>query len=48
MCSPVSPIVANIYMEYFKEIALGPQCPRSTPWWKRYVDDAISIVKKIR
>ena len=24
---PVSPIVVNIYEEYFEEMALGPQCP---------------------
>ena len=27
-------------------MAPGPQCPIPTPWWKRYVDDVISIVKK--
>ena len=42
----VSPFIANIYMEYFKEIALGPECTIPTPWWKRYVDNVISIVKK--
>ena len=39
MGSPVSPVIANIYMEYFEELTLGPQCPIPTPWWKRYVDD---------
>ena len=33
-------------MEYFEELALGPLCPIPTPWWKRYVDDVICIVKK--
>ena len=46
MVSPVSPVIANIYMEYFEEMALGHQCPIPTPWWKRYVDDVIGIVKK--
>ena len=39
MSSSVSPVIANIYMEYFEVMALGPQCPIPTPWWKRYVDD---------
>ena len=26
--------------------ALGLQCPIPMPWWKRYVDDGMSIVKK--
>ena len=33
-------------MEYFEELALGPQCPVFTPWWKRYVGDVICIIKK--
>ena len=47
MGSPVSPVIANIYMEYFEELALGPQCLIPTPWWKRYVDDIICITKKV-
>ena len=27
MGSPCSPVVANIYMEYFEELALGPEVP---------------------
>ena len=27
MGSPCSPMVANIYMEYFEELALGPELP---------------------
>ena len=46
MGSPASPVIANIYMEFFEELALGPQCPIPTPWWKRYVDDVIFITKK--
>ena len=46
MGSPVSPVITNIYMEYFEEMVLGPQCPITTLWWKRYVDNVISIVKK--
>ena len=40
MGSPVSPAVSNIYAQYFE-----PLCPIPTPWWKRYVDDVICIVK---
>ena len=47
MGSPVSPIVANLYMEYLEQEALktaGDECkPRL---WKRYVDDVLEIVKK--
>ena len=46
MGSAVSPVTANIYVEYFEELALGSLCPIPTPWWKRYVDDVIFIVKK--
>ena len=45
---PVSPVIANIYMEYLIELALGPNCPIPTHWWKRYMDDIISIVKKVQ
>ena len=45
MGSPVNPIVANLYMEYFDQKAL-----RTTPhprlWWK-YVDDTFVIQKDI-
>ena len=43
---PVFPDIANIYMEYFEELALGPKCPIPTSWWKRYVDDITCITKK--
>ena len=46
MGSPVSPVITNIYMEYFEELALGPQCLSPTPWLKRYVDNVICITKK--
>ena len=42
MGSPLSPILANLYMEYFEEIAL-----KSTEMvpslWLRYVDDTFVI-----
>ena len=40
------PSITDIYMEYFEELALGPQCPIPTPWLKRHVDDVIHITKK--
>ena len=46
MCSPCSPVVANIYMEYFENMALGPELPVPVKEWKRYVDDVFSIIPK--
>ena len=46
MGSPCSPVVANMYMEYFEEMALGPELPIPIKEWKRYVDDVFSIVPK--
>ena len=31
-------------MEYFEELALGPEVPVSIKEWKRYVDDVFSII----
>ena len=46
MGSPCSPVVASIYMEYFENIALGPELPLPVKDWKRYVDDVFSIIPK--
>ena len=46
MGSPVTPVIGNVYMEYFEELASGSQCPIPKPWWKRYVDYLICITKK--
>ena len=48
MGCPVSPVIANIYMEYFEELDLGPQCLIPTLKWKIYVYYIIKIVKKER
>ena len=48
MGSPCSPVLANIYAEYFEKRALGPELPISftIDTWLRYVDDVLTIVKK--
>ena len=46
MGSPCSPVVANIYMEYFEDLVLGPELPIPVKDWKRYVDDVFSIIPK--
>ena len=45
MGSPVSPVLANLYMESFEDRALSSAVnpPR---WWKRFVDDTFVILKK--
>ena len=40
MGSPVSPIVANLFMEWFEEHALQT-FPYEVTFWRRYVDDTI-------
>ena len=45
MGSPVSAVVANLYMEFFEELALesAPSRPR---FWKQYVDDTCCIMRR--
>ena len=44
MGSPVSPIVANLYMKYFEQkLLIMPLIPKL---WLRYVDDTFIIQKE--
>ena len=43
MGSPVSAVVANLYMEFFEDLALT-SAPKRPRMWKRYVDDTCCIV----
>ena len=42
MGSPLSPVLANIYMEYFEEMALGSTSLKPC-MWLRYVDDTFIL-----
>ena len=46
MGSPVSPIVANLYMEYLEQKALSP-APNPPRFWHRFVDDTFVIHKEV-
>ena len=45
MGSPVSAIIANLYIEFFEELALN-SAPCRPRLWKRYVNDTCCILKK--
>ena len=46
MGSPVSPVVANLYMEFFEELAVS-SFHHPLRIWKRYVDDTFCVIKSI-
>ena len=46
MGSPVSPIVANLYMEYLEQKALST-APKPPRFWHRFVDDTFVIHKEV-
>ncbi|XP_072033415.1 uncharacterized protein [Amphiura filiformis] len=47
MSSPVSPVVANLYMEFLEQKAIASAPLTCKPrLWKRYVDDILEIVQK--
>ncbi|XP_072032868.1 uncharacterized protein [Amphiura filiformis] len=49
MGSPVSPVVANLYMEFLEQKAIASAPLTCKPrLWKRYVDDILEIVQKIK
>ena len=45
MGSPISPFMADIFMEEFEEKAFADETIRPK-LWKRYVDDVISVIKR--
>ena len=45
MGSPVSPVVANIFMEFVEEVAINTS-PSPLRFWKRYVDDTFCFLQK--
>ena len=47
MGSPVSPIVVNLYMEALEKNIIQTSPDSCKPrWWRRYVDDVVTIVKR--
>ena len=45
MGSPVSPVIANIYMEHFESLAISTSSTL-IKWWFRYVDDVHRTTRK--
>ena len=47
MGSPVSPILANLYMEYFEQKTLSTAPTHPPRFWHKYVNDTFVIQKEI-
>ena len=45
MGSSVSPVVANIYMEMFEDLAFRTK--EAATSWKRYVDDTFFVIEEV-
>lgn len=45
MGSPIAPVAANIFMEWFEGVALNTAVVKPKHWW-RYVDDIFAIITK--
>lgn len=45
MGSPIAPVVANIFMEWYESLALSTAHVKPRYWW-RYVDDIFAIIDK--
>ena len=46
MTSPVSPVIANLFMEWLEQTIATAPVTCQPRLWKRYVDDVMKIVKK--
>ena len=46
MGSPVSSVVANLFMEDLEEVAMRTTGQHAPKVWERYVEDVFSIVKR--
>ncbi|XP_052737826.1 uncharacterized protein LOC128198128 [Bicyclus anynana] len=44
MGTPVAPVVANLWMEYFEELATS-SIPIQVRFWKRYVDNVFAVMQ---